>query len=296
MNRPTALGLTAVVLVLAACSALPGGRPSPSPAPTATPNSTPTPFNTDGPGSTNPPGTAGPGELADLDGREFVSVLLEDPSHQLVNGTRVRLTFRDGHLGASAGCNSLGGDYLIENGRLVVGPMSQTEMGCEQKLMDQDQWLASFLSGNPAVDLSGNDLVLTSHDAKLSLLDREVAEPDQPLRNITWGLSTIVTGEVASSVPVGITATLLFDDHGGIQFNDGCNSGGGKYVVEGNTIKFSELVSTDMACGGDAATVASAVLKVLNAKAVTFAIDNTTLTLQAGDDGLMYSAAVDVNG
>jgi heat shock protein HslJ len=294
MNRRTILALSGVALALAACNALPGGRAS-TPPTSVPPTSSADPSATPIPSPTDPPVTTQPSASSGLNGRGFVSVLVEDPHHQLVNGTRINLSFNDGHIGAAAGCNSIGGDYELDNGKLVVGALAETEMGCEAKLQQQDEWLVAFLRDKPAVELDGNDLVLTTADTKVTMLDREVAEPDQPLTMRTWGLTTILTQDVASSVPSGVTATLLFTDDGQVQVYDGCNSGGGKYVADGDTLTFSELVSTDMACGDGKDSVASAVLAVLSADHVTFSIDHATLTLQAGDHGLQYAAAVDVS-
>ena len=215
-------------------------------------------------------------------------------SKVLVPGTKIRLTFSDGTLGASAGCNSMSGDYKVVDGKLVVGPMATTEIGCPTNLADQDEWLAAFLGAKPALALDGNNLVLTTDDTEITLLDREQAEPDQPLTMITWGLTTLIDGESASSIPTGVSATLLFADDGTFTFSDGCNSGGGKYALDGDNITFSEVVTTDMACGGDADSVQSAIAEVFGADDVTYAIDHSTLTLTAGDHGLMYDAALDV--
>ncbi len=232
-----------------------------------------------------------------LDGRDFVSVLVAEngKSKVLVPGTKIRLGFSDGMLSASAGCNSLGGAYTLDNGKLKVGSMSTTEMGCQTNLMDQDQWLSAFLGSNPDISVDGNNLVLTSETTEITFLDREQAEPDQPLTGITWGLTTLIDADVASSIPAGISASLLFKDDGTFEFNDGCNTGGGTYQTGDGTIHFSQVVQTKKACLGDQAPVEAAVMAVLHADSVKFLIDHTTLSLHAGENGLLYDAAVDVS-
>ena len=59
----------------------------------------------------------------------------------------MRLSFVDGQLGASGGCNSMGGSYVVDGDRLAVEQMMTTEMACEPALMEQDQWLAALLDG-----------------------------------------------------------------------------------------------------------------------------------------------------
>jgi heat shock protein HslJ len=290
-------------LSLAACSAV-GARPSASADPTTTPPSSATPAPTEPttPSPTTPP-TQAPSPsgsaTSKLDGRQFVSVLVTDKgkSKALVAGTKIRLNFNDGQIGASAGCNSMGGDYQVVDGKLVVGQMATTEIGCPTNLSEQDEWLATFLGSKPGIAIDGSDLVLTAGGTEITMLDREVAEPDQPLAKRTWSLTTVITGDAASSVPEGMNVTLLFDDSGSFTFTDGCNSGGGQYATNGDKITFSQVVATDMACdtSPDHSSVTAAVDQMLNADDVTFEIDHATLTLQAGDNGLQYDAALDVS-
>jgi heat shock protein HslJ len=126
----------------------------------------------------------------------------------------------------------------------------------------------------------------------VTLLDREVAEPDQPLVGPAWTLTGFISGDVASSVPQGISATIGFTPDGTFDMNDGCNSGGGKYVIDGDQIVFSQLITTDMACTGAAGQVEQAVLAVLAAGSVNYAIEAGSLTLMAGVAGLQFSAAL----
>jgi heat shock protein HslJ len=300
MNSRLAITIAVLGVSLAACSAI-GARPSGSAAPspadpspsnsaTAPATSTPAPTNTAQPSST---------ATAKLDGRQFVSVLVTEngKSKQLVTGTRIRLGFSDGSLSAYAGCNHMSGDYKVVDGRLTIGDLATTEIGCPANLAAQDEWLAQLLGSNPTVTVADNplgELSLENDTTKADFQDREIAEPDQPLTGITWTLTSLLDGEAASSVPEGVVATLLFKANGDLQAAYGCNSGGGKFNVEGDTITFSEMLTTDMACTDDRGAVESAVLEVVRDGATTYEIDHTTLTLTTADGhGLMYAAAVD---
>jgi heat shock protein HslJ len=299
VNTRSVIAVAALGLSLAACSAI-GTRPSASPEPTSSADPSPslaktaTPTTTPGPTDSPRPSAS---TDAGVDGRQFVSVLVTEngSSKALVPGTKIWLGFSDGMISASSGCNSMTGQYSLQNGTVVAGEMAITEMGCPGNLMTQQQWLAAFLGSKPSYSLDGNDLVLTSDATQITFQDRDQAEPDQPLTGITWGLTTILDGVVAASIPAGVTATLLFHDNGSFDFNDGCNSGGGQYTVDGGHLHFSMVVSTQMACGGDKDEVASAVIAVLNTDTVDYSIDHTTLSLQAGSHGLQYDAAIDVS-
>jgi heat shock protein HslJ len=215
-----------------------------------------------------------------LDGRSFLST--SATGFDLVAGSVVRLTFSDGVIGVQAGCNSMGGDYTLESldgGTLVVGPMSTTEMACESALMDQDDRLAELLSASPAVTLDGDTLTITSGSTSITLLDREVADPDRPLEGTTWTLDGIVTGDAISSVPAGVTATVTIVD-GRAQVRAGCNTGSAAVTIGDDTIEFGPMALTKMACAPEAMEVETAVTSVLSG-ATSFEIEAGRLTITA---------------
>lgn len=241
--------------------------------------------------------TAGPGAgpSESVVGRQFLStgVTVNGAERPLVEGTRIRLSFTDRGISASAGCNSIGGTYTITAGQLLVADLVMTEMGCDAPRHEQDAWLAAFLGARPTLRLSGNELTLEADGTVVRLLDREVAEPDLPLVGTVWTLVTIIDGEVASSVPVMPAPTLAFGDDGQLTLHTGCNSGFGTYVAEGTTLRLSAIGTTKMACPGARDETERAVLAVLNAGTVTFRIDASTLRLTAGVLGLEYAGTAE---
>ena len=162
------------------------------------------------PGSPSDPGT--PATI--LDGHAYLSTGLDSPNPlldvvPLVPGTRIRLAFADGTININGGCNTMGGAYRIDGDRIVTDQMSMTEMACDQPRMQQDDWLATYLSG-ATFTLEGDTLILLNDDVRLTLLDEEVATPDQPLEG-TSGCSTgSSSGDAVSSVPVGVNAAIRF--------------------------------------------------------------------------------------
>ena len=266
--------LVIAALLIAACgSTPPGASPTPEPSPTPTP------------GPTEPPPTG-------LDGRHFlsVSVTQDGEPRPLVPGTQIRLSFADGSVSAQAGCNIFGGSYSMDGDQLVVVGGGMTEMGCDPPRHAQDDWLFGFLGSRPTLQLSGSDLVLTSGSTVITLLDREVAEPDRQLVGPTWVLTSIIAGDAVMSVPLGVSPTIAFDDAGRVDLFPGCNSGGGQYAVDGDRLVFAELVMTDMACPGVAGQVEAQVISVLAADDIHYSIEADNLTLMAGDRGLVYTA------
>jgi adhesin HecA-like repeat protein len=232
---------------------------------------------------TDPPGTTA---RAGLEGRTFLAT--EAFARVLVPESKVRLSFRDGQIGASGGCNSMGGPYAIEGDRLVVRQLAMTEMACEAALMDQDAWLADLLDG-ATIRLEGDTLTLAKPAVGLTLVDREVADPDRPLAGTRWVVDGLMEGDAISSVPAGVVAALTFSA-GRVDVEAGCNRGGGAVSVTDATLTFGPIALTKMACEGSAMEVERLVSEVLSG-AVGYTIEAGTLTLDAGVVGLTLRAA-----
>jgi heat shock protein HslJ len=229
----------------------------------------------------------GPGG-APLEGTEWlsISVTQDGADRPLVDGTRIRLSFADGQLGASAGCNTIGGGYRIEDGRLVFEGGGMTEMGCDDERHAQDDWLSAFLGSQPSISQEGDMLTLTSGGTVIGLQDREVAEPDLPLTGTTWTVESIISGDAVSTVPGNAVATLAFTDDGRVDVDTGCNIGSGSYEVTDGTLRVRDVMTTLIGCDGAAGQLEAAVTAVLNAGELDYAIDAGSLTLMAGDQGL----------
>ena len=229
----------------------------------------------------------------DLAGREFVSqtVTAPDPELPLVVGTQMRIGFTAADVNFSAGCNSMGASYRIENGtRLALANIFTTDMGCDPARHAQDEWLSTFLGSGPAIRLIGDTLAIENGSTQLVLKDREVAEPDAQLVGPTWRVDGIITCDAVSSVPADTVATILFREDGTIEVNTGCNRGSGTWSAVSGGIDVGPLMLTKMACQKDPATLESAVVGVLAADSIAAGIEGPRLTLQAGGQGLILLA------
>jgi heat shock protein HslJ len=238
------------------------------------------------------PGSPGPGDLA---GRTFLSTAVTRAGEplNLVPGTRIRLVFdANGNLGASAGCNSIGGTWRLDGNILRFEGGSMTEMGCDEPRHAQDDWLATFLGSDPTLQLTGNDLTLTAGDTTVALLDREIADPDLPLLGTVWTLTGIISGDTVSSVPEAPAARIQIDADGRARIMTGCNEAGGQVVVDGDRMQIRDLITTERACDGPGGQIEQAMFAVLGADEITWTIDAAGLTLMAGPNGLMFGGAV----
>lgn len=227
-----------------------------------------------------------------LAGRTFLSVAITDAgvARPLVSGTRIRLDVRATDFSASAGCNTMGGQYQIVGGDLVVDQLATTDMGCPAPLGTQDSWLAQLLASQPTFTLDGDDLTLSSGSTVVHFQDRRVADPDRPLVGPLWTVDSIISGDAVSSVPNGATATLAFAIDGTLTVFTGCNQGGASWTQTAGTIVIRDLVLTKITCTGAGGPLEAALVGVLHAGTFAFTIDADALTLQAGSNGIQLRA------
>ena len=202
---------------------------------------------------------------------------------QFVAGTRVELQFFDANrLGLSAGCNSMGGSAHLDRDKLVVGDLAGTEIGCAPERHQQDEWLAAFLTARPGWRLSGDSLVLTGPDAELRFVDRKTVEPDRQLAGPQWRVDTVLAGESASSVPAGVSASLMFDGAGGVAGWTGCNTFRAKYAVADGRIVVTDFASSLKACDAPAMEFEKLVRRIMSLP-MTYRIEANRLTLTVPD-------------
>lgn len=114
-------------------------------------------------------GSSGAAGTADLAGKTFVST--EVDGRQLVEGSTLRVSFGDdGSVSAEAGCNTVFGGASWDDGTLAFeGEPARTNMACDGGLMEQDDWLAGFLTGRPSVVLEDRTLTLDDGEVTVTL-------------------------------------------------------------------------------------------------------------------------------
>ena len=238
--------------------------------------------------TTAPPGAGSAPGVAALDGRTFVSTAVT--GHDLVPGTTIRISVDGTRLGASAGCNTMSAEVVVEGDTLRWSSQpASTLMGCEPELMAQDEWLVALLTAGVTYTLDGDALTLVGDGVQIELS----AEPQAPLTGTTWVLDGILTPErqAVSGLPAGVTPpTLEISEDGSVSFTTGCNTGTTTVEVTGTALVFAPPAVTKIACDEPAAGVEAVVLAVLEGP-VDVTNDGTTLTLGKAAQGLVYRAA-----
>src|SRR5262249_34256845 len=143
-------------------------------------------------------GPNGPGpdpyEGLHLDGRTFVSTSVVEggTKHVLVPGTRIRLSFENRKIRVDAGCHVMTARYVMDGLRLAVNGLAMTDKTCDTARSNQDEWVASILTSEPELKLSGTTLVLRGTSTVLTFGDRTVVQPDRPLRGTHWRVESLI--------------------------------------------------------------------------------------------------------
>ena len=241
---------------------------------------------------------AGDGAL-ELDGRQFWSTSVTEggADRPLVAGTQIEISFADGQVSASAGCNSMGGEYSLDGDVLVVGDMFSTEIGCDPDRHAQDDFVAAFLTGGPVAALDGETLTLATDDVTAEFAD--LSGETESLKGTTWEVTGFVDESAATSFNVTVPASIEFDDDTMTGF-DGCDefaapvevadgSTGGPVEGDGE-LQFGELELVDPSSACADAEYRDLVHEVLTGAAF-YTIENagpgvSNLTITNADAGL----------
>jgi heat shock protein HslJ len=97
---------------------------------------------------------------ADLNGTSWA--LVEISGQPVVAGSSPTLSFEDGQAGGSGSCNSFGGEYTLDNGKLTFGPLVSTMMYCEDTMEQETAYLAALQSAVAYQMKDGRMLILNA--------------------------------------------------------------------------------------------------------------------------------------
>lgn len=159
--------------------------------------------------------------------------------------TPLTLQFNDqGQVAGNTGCNQFMGTYTNQGEQLSFSPLASTKRACvENTLAQQEQAYLNALQNISRHGFTMSTLTLTSDAGDVLEFSRTYT-----LVGTSWRLQSL--GGEAVIATEGIT--LSFDEAGTVSGLGGCNSFGGSYTLADNTILFSPLVSTEMACVDEA--------------------------------------------
>ncbi|MFI9580949.1 META domain-containing protein [Streptomyces sp. NPDC052236] len=260
MNAVTAV---AAVLALAACGSESGSGPADS---------------ADGADGGGPTPTALP-----LTGVHWSvdSLTVDGKKSAAPAGAHVEITPK-GRAEGNYGCNHFGADVTVKGDTITVGPGEMTEMGCEENIQSFENALRAAFFGKLKAKLSDGTLTLTTEKGDAIAL---TAERPAPLVGTEWSVTSLVSGETASSLPAGTEnkAHLTFGKDGTVRGSLGCNTFTSTAKVSGSKITFGSLATTRMLCPGPEMNLERELIKVLDDGTVTYELGHRGLTLTAAN-------------
>lgn len=104
-----------------------------------------------------------PRKAADLDGTDWVLATL--PGKRLVGGSVVTLSFADGRVSGTDGCNRYSGAYTASDVQLQFdASMATTMMACAEPLMEQAGAYIAALGQVRSYRIAAGQLILLSAD------------------------------------------------------------------------------------------------------------------------------------
>ena len=117
--------------------------------------------------------------------------------HQLVEGSTLSVAFEDGSMAVSAGCNTLFGAYVDDDGLHWESEPASTLMACDPELEEQDAWLSTlFTEGLDIEESTATDLVLSAGDVRMELARTDTEDPASDYAAVLNGPGTAEPGSV----------------------------------------------------------------------------------------------------
>jgi heat shock protein HslJ len=102
-------------------------------------------------------------------------VLSSYAGNQTIEGSMITLTFADGQISGSAGCNHYGGGFTVQGQTIHFSDIYATEMYCMDPagVMDQEQsYLAALMNAN-RFELTGDTLTITANAEQTLVFEKQ---------------------------------------------------------------------------------------------------------------------------
>ncbi len=222
-----------------------------------------------------------------LAGRTYTSTAVT--GRELVSADPVMITFDDGQMSVSAGCNTMFGAFALEGDTLAwTQQPGSTLMACDEELEEQDAWLADLLTTGVTAKSDGASLTLASGDVTI-----ELADGSGPDLSSLFGRNWTVVGTIRDGrtvrLPVRMTPPRLdVRKNGTARLNTGCNTGRTVVRVTDDGLEFGPTTTTRVACRQPAREIERRVLAVLDGPADHVSFDGSVLVVIRGETGLMF--------
>jgi heat shock protein HslJ len=183
----------------------------------------------------------------DQDGAPAAASLPESP-WTLVSGIDVKgwetappgVTFSQGQLSGSTGCNQFTAAYTVDAEKLAIGDVAATLMACTGAAAEVEQAFLSALGQVTSWHLDGDELVLEGGAPPLRF--------EVPSLVGDWTATSLLNGDAVTSPVAGTELTATFTDDGKLTGSAGCNTYTTTYRADAGAITIAEPATTRMLC------------------------------------------------
>jgi heat shock protein HslJ len=166
----------------------------------------------------------------------------ENISWALVSPEGPSVTFSDGKVSGSGGCNQFGGSYTQDGDALAIGQLVSTQMSCGAKADAQERAYLAALERVETWSLDDDELTLADTDGRELLRYREASPVG------AWTATSIRLPDSVSSPLPGTEITADFGADGKLTGSSGCNTYSATYKTDGAKITIGTAGGTEMAC------------------------------------------------
>lgn len=209
------------------------------------------------------------------------------------SGATVTLGFdADGRAAGKAPCNTYhAGVTVTGNSGLTFSDIASTQMGCAEDIMAAEQAYLTALGGVTTADASETDrLTLTGEGVKLTFV---AANPQEEVVG-TWTIVNLNTTKALTGPVEGTEPTITFNDDASVLVTTGCNNLSSTYSIDGDSITFTEMSQTMMACEEPAGVMdQEQALGAAVAASRRIEVAGNQLTLFSTDGSMMIIASRD---
>ncbi|MBA3869842.1 MAG: META domain-containing protein [Anaerolineae bacterium] len=221
-------------------------------------------------------------------------------------GSTVTAIFTTDGVTGSAGCNSYSGNFTYDNAALTFTPLITTKMACtDNNVMTQETTYLTALQSATGYQITNGQLQIAYPDGVLtfnvnntvptpavSLTGTPIVNTDPTLgglANVHWVLVSM--GPTVAPVAAIADAAVNIDfTQQGVSGSSGCNQYSGTFIYNNNTLAFSPLVSTQLACADNIMAQESAYVAALQS-ATGYQIANGQLQITYADGVLVFKLA-----
>ena len=102
-----------------------------------------------------------------LEGTTWTLVTV-DGTPAVASDVAAEMTFADGQVSGSTGCNTFNGSYELDGDQLSFGPLASTMMACEDALATQESTVFTILDAAESYAIDGDELTIESPDGSLA--------------------------------------------------------------------------------------------------------------------------------